>query len=121
MHLRPLPAFADNYIWTLADDAGRALVVDPGEAAPVFAAADAGLRPTAVLLTHHHQDHIGGTRDLLQRWPELPVIAPYDTRIPLVTRQVGDGDRVDVHGWTFDVLEIPGHTLSHIAFHGHGL
>lgn len=121
MHLRPLPAFADNYIWTLADDGGRALVVDPGEAAPVFAAAEAGLRPIAVLLTHHHPDHIGGTGDLLQRWPDLPVIAPNDSRIPHFTRIVGEGDRIDLHGWTFDVLEIPGHTLSHIAFHGHGL
>jgi hydroxyacylglutathione hydrolase len=121
MHLRPLPALADNYIWTLADDTGRALIVDPGEAAPVFAAAEAGLQPTAILLTHHHHDHIGGTGDLLGKWPQLSVIAPFDSRIPHVTRQVGDGERVDVHGWTFDVLEIPGHTLSHIAFHGHGL
>jgi hydroxyacylglutathione hydrolase len=121
MHLKPLPAFTDNYIWTLADDAGLALVVDPGEAAPVFAAADAGLRPVAVLLTHHHSDHIGGTDDLLQRWPDLPVIAPKDPRIPYCTRTVGQGDRIDIHNWSFDVLEIPGHTLSHIAFHGHDL
>ncbi len=121
MHLKPLPAFADNYIWTLADDAGLALVVDPGEAAPVFAAAEAGLRPVAVLLTHHHPDHIGGTDDLLQKWPYLQVIAPKDTRIPHSTRTVGHGDRVDIYDWTFDVLEIPGHTLSHIAFHGHDL
>ena len=61
MHLQPLPALTDNYIWTMADGHGRALVVDPGDAAPVLRAADAGLVPVAVLLTHHHPDHIAGT------------------------------------------------------------
>ncbi len=120
MRLQPLPALSDNYIWTLADSDGNALVVDPGEAAPVLAAADEGLRPAAVLLTHHHPDHIGGVPALLARWPELPVFAPVDNRITSVTRRVGAGERVELHGWDFEVLAVPGHTLSHIAFHGHG-
>lgn len=121
MPLRPLPAFADNYIWTLADDLGHAVIVDPGEAAPVQAAASDGLRPTAILLTHHHPDHIGGVAELLQTWPDLPVFAPEDARIRHSTRTVREGDTVEVAGWRFEVMEIPGHTLSHIAFHGHGL
>jgi len=121
MPLQALPAFTDNYIWTLADDAGRAVVVDPGEAAPVLRAADAGLRPIAILLTHHHPDHIGGTAALLQRWPDLPVFAPQDDRIDLPCRRVAASDTVDAGDWRFEVLEIPGHTRSHIAFVGHGL
>jgi hydroxyacylglutathione hydrolase len=120
MRLQPLPAFADNYIWT-ADDGTGAVVVDPGEAAPVFAAAARGLRPVAILLTHHHQDHIGGTAELLARWPGLPVFAPEDDRIDLPCRRVGDGAVVVVADWHFDVLAIPGHTVSHIAYSGHGL
>ena len=121
MPLRPLPAFTDNYIWTLSDDAGRALIVDPGEAAPVLDAARAGLQPVAILLTHHHPDHIGGVEELLRTWPDLPVIAPEDARIRHATRRVREGDQVAIGGWRFEVMEIPGHTLSHIAFHGEGL
>ena len=82
--LRALPAFDDNYIWCLHDEAGRAIVVDPGEAAPVFAAADAGLQPVAILLTHHHNDHVGGAAALLERF-DVPCVAPHDARIAAAT------------------------------------
>jgi len=122
MQLIPLPALSDNYIWTLAaDDGARALIVDPSEAAPVFAAANAGLRPAGILLTHHHGDHIGGVPDLLARWPDLPVFAPDDDRIPAACRRVADGETIDVAGWRFEVIAVPGHTRSHVAYHGHGL
>ena len=121
MSLQPLPAFTDNYIWTLSAAGGDAVIVDPGEAAPVFAAADAGLRPAMVLLTHHHADHIGGCAALLQRWPELAVFAPEDERIDLPCTRVSDGGRVASGQWRFDVLAVPGHTRSHVAFHGHGV
>ena len=120
MPLRPLPALQDNYVWLLSDDAGRALVVDPGEAAPVLAAA-ADLDLVAVLLTHHHPDHIAGTADLLRRWPGAVVFAPEDERIPEPCQRVVDGERIEIGPWAFDVIAMPGHTRSHIAYVGEGL
>jgi len=120
--LRALPALADNYIWTLADDTGRGIVVDPGESAPVFAAVAAGLQPLAILLTHHHNDHVGGTGELLAAF-DIPCFAPQDERIPWASQRVAGGDRVTIPAldWTFDVIAMPGHTRSHIAFSGQGV
>lgn len=115
--LDALPAFEDNYIWVLHDAGGAAVVVDPGDAGPVLAAMDAGLRPAAVLVTHHHPDHIGGLAELVERCP-VAVYAPDDPRIPLATRRVAGGDRVAVPelGLQFDVIAVPGHTRSHVAY-----
>lgn len=116
MRLLALPAFDDNYIWALVRDDGAAVVVDPGDAAPVLAAAGQGLKPAGVLVTHHHGDHCGGVPALRERWPALPVFAPDDPRIDAATVRVADGDHISLNGWDFSVLTVPGHTLSHIAF-----
>jgi hydroxyacylglutathione hydrolase len=118
--LNALSAFDDNYIWCLSDDARRTVVVDPGDAGPVLDAAASGCEPVAILLTHHHHDHIGGVAALLERWPALPVVAPDDERIVLATQRVGDGDAIAVGAARFDVLAVPGHTATHVAFVGEG-
>jgi hydroxyacylglutathione hydrolase len=116
-----LPAFQDNYIWLLRGAEGAAVVVDPGDDAPVLAAIAGGLRPVALLLTHHHADHIGGAARL-QSALGIPAWGPVDARIPGEVNRVGDGDRVAVPelGLDFEVLAVPGHTRSHVAFHGAG-
>jgi hydroxyacylglutathione hydrolase len=118
----PIRAFSDNYIWTLRD-ATRAAVVDPGDAAPVIDYLDReGLELVAILNTHHHADHVGGNAALLRRW-KVPVFGPHDDRIPDVSQRLADGERATLphFGIDFEVMEIPGHTRSHIAFFGDGL
>lgn len=117
-----LRAFADNYIWTIRD-AKRAAVVDPGDARPVIDYLEKEkLELVAILNTHHHADHVGGNGGLLGRW-KVPVFGPHDPRITEVTHRLRDNERCTLphFGIEFEVFEIPGHTRSHIAFHGGGM
>ncbi|HEC12779.1 MAG TPA: hydroxyacylglutathione hydrolase [Acidiferrobacteraceae bacterium] len=118
-------AFEDNYIWLIRspDDASKVAIVDPGDEMPVYAALKKhALTPLAILCTHHHGDHIGGIGDILSHYP-IPVFGPAQERIPGVTHRLKQGDPVDLHGLGlhFEVLDVPGHTLGHIAYYGHGM
>ncbi|MET3132813.1 hydroxyacylglutathione hydrolase [Oxalobacteraceae bacterium GrIS 1.11] len=112
-----IPAFADNYLW-LIHDGVNAAVVDPGDAAPVMAALQAHhLTLSAILLTHHHADHIGGVPALLQHYA-VPVFGPRNEAITAVTHTLAQDDVVTVPGLALrlSVLDVPGHTRGHIAY-----
>lgn len=119
-----IPAFRDNYIWLIHDDAHeQAVVVDPGEADPVFDTLEREeLTLVGILITHHHPDHVGGVNALLAEY-DVPVWGPARERIPGRTVALADGDRVAIEplGLAFDVIDVPGHTAGHIAYHGHGM
>jgi len=113
----PIPAFNDNYIWMLQrQGTHRVVVVDPGQAQPVLKQLQAQqLELEAILVTHHHQDHVGGIKALLDFAP-VPVYGPDNPAIDSITQPLREGSSVTVLDETFQVLEVPGHTLDHIAY-----
>ncbi len=115
-----IPAFTDNYIWLLTAGGAACAVVDPGDAEPVLAVlAERGLELRYILLTHHHPDHTGGVDELLEKYAAR-VFAPADPRIPFVQQSCKEGDRIVLAELEveFQVLEVPAHTRTHIAFYG---
>lgn len=122
MQIVPLPAFRDNYIWLLRNGANAA-VVDPGDATPVLDyLRTEGLSLTAILATHHHDDHVGGIPALLQEHP-APVFGLAGEPIPGLSRALTDGEEFELPGlaFRFRVLAVPGHTLGHGAYYGANL
>lgn len=122
IQIEAIKAFTDNYIWAVHD--GRhCVIIDPGQADGVLAFLQRrDLRLCGLLLTHHHHDHIGGVAALRAQHP-APAWAPADPRMPADVEMVSEGDLVHVDGLGLDfrVIEIPGHTTSHIGFYSHGL
>ena len=119
-----VPAFDDNYIWLIrADNTPFTAIVDPGDADPVMEAiAHDHLEPVAILLTHHHGDHVGGVRELLTKF-DIPVYGPANENIYGITHPLKQDDVVELEqiGARFEVLDVPGHTRGHIAFYGHDM
>lgn len=114
--IRAIPAFSDNYIWLLDNGAGEAAVVDPGDAAPVQQVLEeTGLTLSAILLTHHHFDHVGGVQTLCEQF-HCPVYGPESLNLESLSHPLCDGARITLFGCHFGVLCIPGHTLDHIAY-----
>lgn len=110
LQVSPIPAFNDNYIWMI-DNRKEAVIVDPGEAGPVLAALQKrSLKLCAIVLTHRHEDHIGGVSRLLQEY-SVPVYGPRFDPIESVTQPVQEGDIVtifELDNLQLSVLDVPG-------------
>lgn len=118
LEIHTIPAFSDNYFWLVHEAGSRAAwIVDPGDAEPVERALAAlDLELAGIVVTHHHSDHTGGVSQLAARHG-VEVLGPVSERVPEITRPLRDGDAVEIAGARFDVIEVPGHTLDHIAYH----
>lgn len=121
LSISPIAAFSDNYLWLIArDGSNKVAVVDPGDAKPVIEYLHRhGQQLALILITHWHPDHIGGVNELVSKY-DVPVVGPQSSHIPQVTHVVQDGDKVNIFnalfGESLRVLNVPGHTLDHIAY-----
>ena len=114
INIEPIKAFNDNYIWLATTNEGS-IVIDPGEAHKTIKYLKGNdLNLEAILITHHHFDHTGGIEDML-KFRSVDVYGPVNN-IPSINKQLRDGDLFSVIGIDFKIIEIPGHTLDHIAF-----
>jgi hydroxyacylglutathione hydrolase len=117
LHIHPIPAFDDNYIWLLHNQYD-AIVVDPGDAAPVLKELKKKrLNLKTILITHHHSDHIGGVTDLLKHF-SAEVYAPKYENFTFNHIGLSEGDELNLTniGLKLKVMWLPGHTLGHIAY-----
>jgi hydroxyacylglutathione hydrolase len=120
LQIEAIPAFEDNYIWLL-HNGHDAIVIDPGDAAPVFAALKINnLKLRAILITHHHADHIGGVADLIKSYSALVYAPSYEQfQFEHITLAEGNTIHFPELSLAFSVMWLPGHTLGHIAFFNH--
>lgn len=118
----PLPALQDNYIWILINAEKQAIIIDPGESTQVLSFLQTHqLHPIALLITHHHWDHTNGI-DALVKTYNIPVWGPALEKIRLLTHPLTEKEQIALPNFpTFSVLDIPGHTLGHIAYYTPGL
>lgn len=123
LRVTPLPAFRDNYLWVIHDTLNfkHVVVVDPGDATVVLNALKKHeLELKAILITHHHHDHTGGLLALKKKL-DVPVYGPANENIEGVDHKLSGSDRLTIKNTnlSFKILDLPGHTLGHIAYYGH--
>lgn len=118
MNLISIPALQDNYIWLLDDQNGHCVIVDPGEAAPVLSALnERNLTPTAIMLTHHHGDHVDGVSAIIKQFPAVKVYGPAETSSKGAKIILKNGERVEIGGVNWSIFATPGHTIGHISYY----
>ena len=114
INIEPIKAFNDNYIWLVTTNEGS-IVIDPGEATKTINyLKENSLNLKGILITHHHFDHTGGIEDML-KFKNVDVYGPVNN-ISSINKKLRDGDLFSLIGIDFKIIEIPGHTLDHIAF-----
>ncbi len=122
LHVIPIPAFNDNYIWLIKNSHNhQAAVVDPGDAKPVLDYCQQhDITLCAILITHHHSDHTGGIADLVKHY-NIPVYGPAHENIPHCDHKLNENDQIvieKIDQLKLKVFDIPGHTSGHIAYYG---
>jgi len=119
IHIDPIEAFQDNYIWLIHNDQ-NSVIFDPVDAGPVISALERkNLNLVAILITHHHADHIGGVIALQEKYPHIKIFAPQKDKYDFVNISLKNGDEINIPELqiNYKIIEIPGHTRGHIAYY----
>ncbi len=119
LQIIPIPAFKDNYIW-LIHNGSQAIIVDPGDAEPVFIILTRlKLSLQTILITHHHHDHIGGVTRLMEAYPNVTVYAPKLEQYHFNHTPIREPDVIELSPFNLKlaVFDLPGHTLGHVAYY----
>ncbi|HEC29293.1 MAG TPA: hydroxyacylglutathione hydrolase [Gammaproteobacteria bacterium] len=118
--IQPVTALQDNYIWLInKENTPFIVIIDPGDAKPVLSAINrSGFEPLAILITHHHSDHTGGVKEIIQTH-DIPVYGPANEAISSITHPVSEGDKLEFDGlgYSLNVMNVPGHTRGHLAYY----
>ena len=113
--IQMVKALSDNYIWII-EEGKQAIVVDPGEAEGVLNYLEKQqMQLAGILLTHNHEDHTGGVKEIITAFPDVLVYGPKETS-SLVDCVVQEGDSFQLLNQTFQVFKTAGHTAEHISF-----
>lgn len=116
LRVKAIPAFMDNYIWSIENDT-CAIIVDPGQAEPVIQhLQNHNLQLKAILVTHHHGDHVGGIKRLKEVYPSTNIIGFANASYLGIEEAYSENDTFKVLGIEFTLIEVPGHTLDHVAY-----
>lgn len=118
LHIQPILALKDNYIWAIIHQ-NSVLIIDPGDADPVLRfLKQKKLLPAGILITHHHWDHTNGIAQLKATYPNIPIYGPAKEKITAKTYGLQEGQQTNITNFPlFQAIDIPGHTLGHIAYH----
>ncbi|MCL2824047.1 MAG: hydroxyacylglutathione hydrolase [Polyangiaceae bacterium] len=120
MKIEIIPCLADNYAYIAIDECtAGAVILDPSDGPPVLDRInEIGVKPSAILCTHHHSDHVGGVSEIARAFPGIEVWAHSHAmeRIPGANRSVAHGDKVAVRGLELCALYVPGHTMGDVAW-----
>ena len=115
LSVEPIKAFEDNYIWLVTTNEGS-IVVDPGESSKIIKLIDENkINLKGIFVTHHHYDHTDGLKDLSRKL-NIDIYGP-NNNINEINKRVKNSDHISILGIDFEIIEVPGHTLDHIAFY----
>lgn len=121
LSVKSIPVMNDNYIWLVHNNENHCIVVDPGVSQPVIDYVNNNkMTLDAIIVTHHHYDHIDGIPTLLEHYPNVDIIGPKCPKLSNLTHTVTHTETLSLLGSEFSILALPGHTQEHIGYLSEG-